>query len=196
MDYVHCELPVTVPPGQRSRSRLHRYLLTDHYLRFYFCYIRPHLDLLAQGLYSRVEHRIAQQLRAFVGRTAFRELCREWLRVQGRAGELPFAVEQVGAHWGGGAQADIVAINWHERAILFGEAQWESAIIGPAVIQELIGSKAAQVLALLPDQGAHWSVHYCFFARRGFSEAAQILAGEYSAQLVDLETLDCDLAFA
>jgi AAA+ ATPase superfamily predicted ATPase len=193
MDYVRCELPVTVAPGQRSRSRLNRYLLTDDYLRFYFCFVRPHLDLLAQGLYSQVEYRISEQLCPFVGRTAFREQCQEWVRVQSRAGKLPFVAEQVGAHWGGGVEVDIVAVNWHERAVLLGEARWDHAILGPRPIQELIGSKASKVLALLPDGGAHWAVHYAFFARRGFSEAAQILAGEHGAQLVDLELLDHDL---
>jgi AAA+ ATPase superfamily predicted ATPase len=193
MDYVRCELPVTVPPGQRSRSRLNRYLLTDHYLRFYFCFVRPYLDLLAQGLYSQVEYRIAEQLCPFVGRTAFREQCQEWVRVQSRAGKLPFVVDQVGAHWGGGVEVDIVAINWQERAVLLGEARWEHAVVGPRAIQELIGGKANKVLALLPDGGGNWTVHYVFFARRGFSEAAQILAGEYGAELVDLDMLDRDL---
>jgi len=101
-------------------------------LRFYFRFVRPNLDLLAQELYGEVERRIAEQLRALIGMTAFtgtaastcEELCQTWTLSQARAGRLPFAVEQVGAHWGGGVQVDIVAINWREKALLLGEAKW------------------------------------------------------------------------
>ena len=99
MDYLRRELPVTVPPKQQATSRLSRYVLADNYLRFYFRFVRPNLGLLAQGLFDEVWERIAGQLRAFIGMTAFEELCRAWVLTQARAGRLPFAIEQVGAHW-------------------------------------------------------------------------------------------------
>ena len=196
MDYVRRELPVTIPPKQRSSSRLRRYVLADNYLRFYFRFVRPNLALLAQGLYSQVEHRIAEQLCAFVGMTAFEELCQEWVLVQARADRLPFAVEQAGAHWGGGVQVDIVAISYRERAMLLGEAKWGTNTVGRNVIQELVEVKTPKVLALLPEAGTDWTVHHIFFARSGFTEGARALAREHDAQLVDLERLDRDLASA
>jgi len=36
-------------------------------------------------------------------------------------------------------------------------------------------------------------VHYVFFARAGFTDAARAEAESVGAQLVDLETLDADL---
>jgi hypothetical protein len=41
--------------------------------------------------------------------------------------------------------------------------------------------------------GERWKVHYLFFARAGFTAAAQKEAGKVDAILVDLETLDEDL---
>jgi hypothetical protein len=79
MDYVRRELPATVPPNKRQTSRLSRYVLADNYLRFYFRFVRSNLDLIAQQLYDEVEKRISEQLRAFVGMTAFEELSREWI---------------------------------------------------------------------------------------------------------------------
>jgi len=193
MNYVRCELPVTVPPKRRPTSRLSRDVLGDNYLRFYFRFVRLNLGVLAQELYSQVEHRIADQLHAFVGMTAFEELCREWVLSQARADKLPLAVEQVGAHWGGGTQVDVAPINWHDRVLLLGEAKWGVNAVGRSVVRELIEEKTPKVLASLPDEGAGWNIHHTFFARSGFTDTAQALAREHSAQLADLATMDWDL---
>lgn len=193
MDYVRRELPITVPPAKRAVSRQSRYILADHYLRFYFRFVRSNLDFLAQGLYDEVERRIADQLRAFVGMTAFEELCREWVLVQARAGRLPFAVEQVGSHWGGEAQVDVAAISWREKALLLGEAKWQVGSVGRQTIRELIEDKTPKVLKILPDGGQGWRIHYAFFGRGGFTDAAQELARAHQALLVDLAQLDRDL---
>jgi AAA+ ATPase superfamily predicted ATPase len=193
MDYVRRELPVTVAPQKRSTSRLSRYVLADHYLRFYFRFVQPNLALLAQGLYDQVWDHITGQLRAFIGMTAFEELCRAWTLAQARAGQLPFAVEQVGAHWSSDAQVDVVAINWREKTLLLGEAKWGVETVGRDVVQELIEKKTPKVLKSLPDAGTGWMIHYAFFARAGFSDAARREAAAHDALLVDLATLDEDL---
>lgn len=126
--------------------------------------------------------------------TAFEELCQEWVLSRARAERLPFAVEQVGAHWGGGTQVDIAAINWHSRSLLLGEAKWSTAALDREVVQELIAEKTPKVLASLPESGEGWTVYHAFFARAGFTEAARALAGEHSALMIDLATLDHDLA--
>jgi AAA+ ATPase superfamily predicted ATPase len=194
MDYVRRELPVTVPPQKRAASRLSRYVLADQYLRFYFRFVRPHLDVLAQQLYDLVWDRIGEQLRAFIGMTTFEELCRDWVLAQARAGRLPFAVEQVGAHWGGSVQVDVAAISWREKKLLLGEAKWGTDAVGRDVVRELIEKKAPKILKMLPNGGEGWTLHYDFFARTGFSAAARAEAEAVAAQLVDLERLDADLA--
>ncbi len=194
MDYVRRELPVTIPPAQRATSRSSRYILVDNYLRFYFRFVRPHLDLIAQQLYDELERRIADQLRAFIGMTAFEELCREWVLVQARQGQLPFAVEQVGSHWDRRVQVDVAAINWREKMLLLGEVKWQKNPMGRAVVRELIADKTPKVLEALPDKGEGWRVLYAYFSRAGFTAAAQQMAREHSALLVDLARLDADLA--
>ena len=54
-------------------------------------------------------------------------------------------------------------------------------------------TKTPRVLKDLPQAGAGWRVHYAFFARAGFTEAAQAEARSVGARLVDLATLDADL---
>jgi uncharacterized protein len=88
---------------------------------------------------------------------------------------------------------DVAAVNWREKALLLGEAKWQPDATGRAVVHELIEEKTAKVKMSLPDGGEGWRIFYAFFSRAGFTPAAQALAGEYLAQLVDLTQLDRDL---
>lgn len=196
LGFIQRELPATIPEARRATSRLGRYVLADNYLRFYFRFIWPHQGLLEQGLDDRLWALISEQLRAFVGVTAFEELCREWVLAQARASALPFSPDRVGAHWGGGVQVDVVAVNWRERAILLGECKWGAAPVSRSVVRELVEKKTPRARHRLPDNGVDWTVHYAFFARAGFTPAAQTEARAHNALLVDLETLDRDLQAA
>jgi hypothetical protein len=145
---------------------------------------------LEQGLYDRLWDLISEQLRAFVGVTAFEDLSRQWVLAQARADRLPFVPDRVGSHWGKGVQVDVTAVNWRERAILLGECKWGREAIGRSVVRELVDQKTSKVLRALPDGGAGWTVHYAFFARAGFTQAARQEAYELQALLVELATLD------
>jgi len=184
---IERHIPATVPPDQRRTTTRSRYLLCDPYLRFYFRFIEPNLEMVELELTDLLWERIGEQFRAFVGVTAFEELCREWALTRARTGALPFMPELVGSHWAPDAQVDVVAINWREQAILLGECKWGSEAVGRSVIRELV-EKAPRVVP-----GESWQVHYAFFARAGFTDAACAEARSLDAALVDLETLDADL---
>lgn len=184
---VERRLPATIPPDQRRSTTRSRYHLRDPYLRFYFRFIEPHLDLIEQELYDELWERISEQFRAFIGVTVFEELCREWLLVQARRRQLSFSPELVGSHWSTDAQVDVVAINWRTKAILLGECKWGADRVGREVVLELVRKSALVV------PGADWQVTYLFFARAGFTEAATAEAATHNARLIDLAQLDQDL---
>jgi AAA+ ATPase superfamily predicted ATPase len=187
---IERRLPATIPPDQRRTTTRSRYHLRDPYLRFYFRFIEPNLDLVEQELTDILWERIGEQFRAFVGLTAFEELCREWTLVQARAGRLPMRPELVGSHWSADAQVDVVAINWRDHDILLGECKWGAEPADRAVVRELI-EKAPKVAP-----GPEWRIHYAFFARAGFTDAARAEAETVGALLVDLDRLDGDLRAA
>ncbi len=192
---VERRLPATVAVAERRRSRSGRYHLTDPYFRFYFRFVAPYQDDLSYHP-DLILPRIREGLRAFVGATAFEDLCRQWVMQRHEAGDLPFPVQQVGSHWARDVQVDVVAVNWAERAILLGECKWGTEPEGRSLIQELVQGKTPRLLAKLPDGGQGWKVHYAFFARAGFTDAAHSAARAAGARLVDLETLARDLAAA
>jgi AAA+ ATPase superfamily predicted ATPase len=184
---IERRVPATIPAAQRRRTTRSRYHLRDPYLRFYYRFIEPQLEMVEQGLTDLLWERISEQFRAFVGVTAFEELCREWTLVQARNGQLPFRPEIVGSHWDRDAQIDVVALNWREKAILLGECKWGVGPVRRSVLRELV-EKTARVV---PEEG--WQVHYALFARAGFTDAARTLAAGLNLLLVDLTRLDAEL---
>jgi AAA+ ATPase superfamily predicted ATPase len=190
---VERRLPVTVPPARRLKSRMGRYHLVDPFMRFFFRFIAPQqggLGYKPEQALAAVEH----QIRAFVGRTAFEELAREWVESAGAAGQLPFTPQAVGQHWSRSVEADVVAVNWQQRALLLGECKWIAEPMARDVVRGLIELKAIQVLKTLPDAGQGWQVHYAFFSRAGWTPAARDLALAHHSLLVDLKRLDQDLS--
>ena len=182
---VERRVPATVPPARRSSSRDSRYFLHDPYLRFYYRFVEPNLHLIEQGLSRRLWTGIDSQFRAFVAHT-FEGLCRTWVLAQAQRGKLPFDPEVVGSHWAPNVQVDVVAINWTAKQILLGEAKWGEGQLGREVIRGLV-DKASVVV---PESGHGWQVHYAFFAREGFTAAAQAEARALSARLLTLAEME------
>jgi len=183
---VERRVPATLPPAKQRTTTRSRYHLADPYLRFYFRFVEPNLEMIELGRADLLWERIGEQFRAFVGMTVFEELCREWVRVMAPAA-LPFLPETVGSHWATGSQVDVVAVNWREKAILLGECKWGGNRLNRAVVSELL----EKTPLVVPDEG--WQIQYALFARAGFTEAAAALAGEAGMLLVDLARLYRDL---
>ena len=82
---VERRLPVMQRKGQLAHSRSGRYHLSDPYLRFYFQFLEP---LLSSSPFDpdRVVDAIRQNLRAFVGSTAFEELAHDGYRFWAKPG--------------------------------------------------------------------------------------------------------------
>lgn len=189
---VERRLPATVPPAKRRLSRQGRYHLQDPFFRFYFRFIAPFYDYLPFDVDS-VEKKVKQELRAFVGQTAFEDLARLWVVQQGKAGKLPFQPDIVGSHWSRRVQVDVVAVNWSTRQILLGECKWGEQPVNSQIVRELIERKTPLLKRDLPDGDEGWQVFYALFARVGFTAAAAAELQAHHGIAVDLAMLDSDL---
>lgn len=190
---VERRLPATVPPRMRLRSKQGRYHLTNSFHRFYFRFLQPNQAELSYQP-DRVLPLIQSGLRAFVGLTAWEELAREWVRAQGYAGELAFAPEVIGSHWSRKVQADVVAINWTEKAMLVGECKWGADAVNKATVRDLLDRTAPLTVADLPEGGAGWKVTPALFARAGATPAARATLEEAGGMVVHLEQVYADAA--
>ncbi len=182
---VHRDVPATVRRPERSRKG--RYVITDPYLRFYFRFLSRRQEDIALGRIRSTWQRIQRQMISFIGAGTFEELCREWVSIQGDAGQLPLVPERVGSFWSKQAQVDVVAVDWSEKQILLGEVKWSRDPVGRGVVDQLVAKTDKVVPA------GDWTVHYSLFARAGFTGGARAAAREHGALLVDLERLDRDL---
>lgn len=178
LGFLERRTPVSWREGGNGRGI---YVIKDHYLRFYFRFVQPHLADLERGNLDGVVNRIMSQLPAFVGSPAFEDLCREWVLTKGVRGELPFRPARVGAYWDDKVEIDVVAVSPSERALLFGEAKYTGAPVGEDILADL----QAKVQALGPPAG--WQVHYALFARSGFTAGLQTRAAQQRVILADLE---------
>ena len=186
---IERQLPATLRPGERARSRAGRYHLSDPYFRFYFHFIAPFQeDKLDEP--DEILQRIQANLRAFVGATAFEDLARQWVIQQGKAGRLPFVPQAIGSHWSSRVQVDVVSVNWNSRDILLGECKWGVEKVDRQVIRDLLETKTPLVLRDLPEMGEGWKIHHFAFARQGFTPAAKEEMKAAGGMLVDLSMMD------
>lgn len=179
---IRRDVPATVRHPERSRKG--RYVIIDPYLRFYFRFLARRQGDIALGRIQSTWQQIQRQMISFIGANTFEELCREWVSLEGDAGRLPLVPERVGSYWSKQAQVDIVAIDWAAKQILLGEVKWSRNPVGRSVVKELV----AKTDHVVPT--GDWTVHYAFFARAGFTDAARLAAGEVGALMIDLDRLD------
>jgi AAA+ ATPase superfamily predicted ATPase len=191
--FIERRLPATVPPAKLRVSRMGRYHFADAFLRFYFRFVAPQR---ADVGYNRetVLDGIRDHLRAFVGGTAYEELCRSWVMQASASQQLPFKAQVIGSHWSREAQVDVVAVSWADKAIWLGECKWGTDRVAREVLTELIDKKTPKVLKVLPEAGDKWTVHHGLFSRAGFTPATHALAEEHQVTLVDLDRLAHGLA--
>ena len=186
LGYVERQVPATVRRPEQSRKG--RYVITDAYLRFYFRFLKPNLADIVRGRVRQAVSLLYDHLLDFIGTHTFEELSRAWVGDVAEMNELPFLPERTGSFWSRKAQVDVVAVNWRTKDILLGECKWGQKPVGRQVIQTLI-DKTDEVLS----GSATWQLHYAFFARQGFTTAAQSLAAEHNAMLVTLEQIEADM---
>lgn len=189
---VERRLPVTQTRAKQVRSRSGRYHLSDPYFRFYFQFLEPFISSTPFDP-DQVIEAVRRNLRAFVGATAFEQLARNWVQVQGKAGLLPFTPDSIGSHWSSRMQVDVVALNWQTHDILIGECKWGTDRVDRQIVRELIERKTPLVLRDLPDHGKNWNVHHTLFARKGFTSAAVNEMNQAKGKLVDLKGIDAVL---
>jgi len=145
--------------------------------------------------YKVVWNTIERHWRAFIGTHTFEELCREWIYVTAEIGKLLFLPQVVGSHWSKTEQIDVVAINWDEASVLFGECKWKrESALELSEVEKLV--ERAQQVVLETRSGNPFTHHYIFFSRSGFTEPARIRATALGAILVELGELDTVLAQA
>ncbi|MDE1821863.1 MAG: ATP-binding protein [Euryarchaeota archaeon] len=146
-------------------QRLGRYQLLDPMLRFYYRFIGPHLDLIAQGHVEEVRRRIEQDLESYVGQV-FEEVALEWLAGRPEVEGRRLDARQLGRWWDRtGNEIDVVAVG--EREVWVGEVKWSSQPEGERTVYRLL--EKLPFLGRFPDK----VVRPFLLSRGGVDEGAE-----------------------
>jgi hypothetical protein len=177
--------PVLTRPGGR-RGRYH---VRDHFLRFYYRFVVPHITAIDRGYLTAAVDQINADLRAFIGSYVFEELCREWVIAAAAMNDLGFQPEVVGSYWrrhrGAGVQLDVIAANKREKRLFIGESKWGTGLVSRRALTDLV-----QRSQRMPQVVEGWAVEYGLFAREGFSDATRKAADEIGARLIVLPEME------
>ena len=162
----------------RGRKRLPGYFIADPYLRFWFCYVKPHVRLLEM---RQGENLVREEVRdhwAQLVAPTWEEIARTHLWRLSARRQFPFYLEEVGFWFSAGAQLDVVGLNRGQRRVVFGEAKWRRR---PATVQTLerLVERSWDWLGRDPD----WEVHYALFARAFGPELQELAAAEDNIHL-------------
>lgn len=188
---IEKRIRASIPVNQHEKARYARYHLADPFLRFYYRMVEPNRSYLAQQIFDPILRNFTGQMRPFVAAT-FEDLCRAWTLAMGRVGRLPFLPEFVGSDWRPAKlQIDVVAVNWREAQVLFGEAKWGQGRVALSVYKTL-KERGQQALTYMPN-AKPWAVHLALFARQGFTPPVITAAKKDGTRLLTLKQIVSDL---
>ncbi len=178
--FIKREIPVTEEP---KKSRKGAYLISDMFMKFYFRFIAPNINLIEGGREDKLVSIIAGQFDAYVGKNGFEEICRKWLISEAKKAQLPFDPDIVGRYWDSSVEIDCAAISKKHKSIIIGEAKWGSKKLTLAVLNEL--NKKADYFS--KKFGFH--VNKMIFGRSGFDAGLTERAKIENVRLVTLDEM-------
>jgi AAA+ ATPase superfamily predicted ATPase len=147
LHYLRREVPIT--EWERPRSQRVQYRLNDPYLRFWFQFVSPNQSALQLGRARPVwESRISPHLDEFAARTAWEEVCTQFLGQTAMVDSGRLRFNRLGRWWDGQDEIDLVG-TLDKRVTLVGECKWSSA---PVDERTLLGLRRKALKLELDDE--------------------------------------------
>lgn len=130
----------TLPPEVGDlRPRTSRYVIADHYLRFYFRMVDPHRSAIQVGQGDDVLHAMWPEAFDHFVSLAFEDVVRGYLRLRRRPGGRPLTY--IGPWWFDGGDIDAAGMIGGRLAVA-AEARWSKTYVKPADLDELRANAA------------------------------------------------------
>jgi hypothetical protein len=179
LNLVRRDVPVTERLPHKSRKGLYR--VADPFVRFWYRFVYPNLDLLEllqgdQVFAERIRPRLHQYISTCV------EAPLADLFTAGPLSHLvPFQVRHAGRHWSHDAEFDLVLFDETRRQAFVGEVKWSLRPISPRHMGEL--NKRIQASRVFED----CRLTTALVSRSGFSSEPEATTSEI---YVDLSAVD------
>ncbi len=189
---ILCELGILYKEtqfGEKESSRKTIYGISDFMFRFWYRYVFTNRTLVETGAAEVIwKKRIAPDYNMYMG-LVFEKICRDWLMLQNRNGNLPFLFTSIGRWWGSNPyskeheQVEIDIIANDGKDYLIGECKWRNEKLGLSVLNTL--REKADIFN--KNRRDTW---YVLFSKSGFTDAVknEALTNKYII-LVDLDNI-------
>jgi AAA+ ATPase superfamily predicted ATPase len=127
----------SVPITENIKSRKGRYYISDNFLKFWFKYIYPNLSSIEERIFSiSIIKKDYNNYLSFV----FEDVAKEFI-----SRTKLFNFTKIGKWWHKDKEIDIIALNEHNKKILFCECKWQENVNAGQVAAKLHEkSKAVQ----------------------------------------------------
>ncbi len=128
-------------PFGEKQGRKSLYEVEDNLFRFWYRFIPNNISALENGMTEVIYEKISLQFDTYMG-SVFEEICKQYLWIKNRKGELPFVFTSLGRWWGTDSatrtQEEIDIIAADEEKAIFCECKWNNRPIGYEVLKKLI----------------------------------------------------------
>ncbi|MHA1594792.1 MAG: ATP-binding protein [Candidatus Baldrarchaeia archaeon] len=182
LDLIKREVPVTEKHPEKSRKGI--YKIKDHFFRFWFRFIYPHMEEIELGDTKFIIDTIERNLQEFVA-PVFEEICMEALKILNLKNKLPTRFLQFGKWWNRGEEIDIVALDPRTKCMLVAECKWSTKPVSASELGRLV--EKAELVEWMNDTR---KTFYAYFSSGGFTKSAYSVAQEYNIFTFDLEKLE------
>jgi len=146
------------PVNEGPRSKKSRYFICDQFVRFWFRYIFPNIDLVETERFTKLLDSIEEDLPVFVS-WEFEQIVRSILRDQ---------FSKIGPWWNRkGDEIDIVGFDETNQRVLFGEIKWTARKIGWNLVTGLFEKSK------LVPVSAEYNRKFILVSKSGFTDSCK-----------------------
>lgn len=172
-----------IDDGVKEQANVQRglYRITDNFFRFWYAFVFPNVSELEAGDSRGVcEHMVKPELDNYTS-YIFEDICKEYLRLKNRKGELPFYFSRIGRWWDKSQELDIMAVDVSKKKYILGECKYKKSPFAMADLKNMMEK--------FVPQKSESSFYYWMFSKGGYTQDVIDVAKEKNIQLVNLEDI-------
>lgn len=176
---IHKEIPVTEKNPLKSRKGIYKF--QDHFFHFWFRYVLPYKSNIEEGNIDYVIRKIELDFPNIIA-VSYENAAKEIIK---KHQDIIFPFSKTGRWWDRNEEIDVIAINEHEKKVLFTEVKWRNKTIGLSVYNNLV-RKCSYVVWNTGER----EEYFCLFSKSGFTnELIQLSRKEGNLYLFEIDKL-------
>lgn len=173
----------SIDEGVKELANVQRglYRVTDNYFRFWYAFVFPNISELESGDVNGVyEYLIKPELDHYTS-YVFEDVCKEYLRLKNRNGELPFHFSKIGRWWNKTDELDIVAVDHASQNYILGECKYKNSALSTSDVKNMKQK--------FHPKKKDFTLYYWLFSKSGYEKEVTETADEQALQLVTLDEI-------